>query len=117
MIFTKKKLLDIHRYMKKFISHNTSEKEFSVAPLNNSFSKMKLYEIEIQPFDGEFDLWSEFCDNFQYQYGQDILHAKQKFKQLKILKLADINSNNENLCIDILIGSDFLWDIFESGII
>ena len=56
-------------------------------------------------------------DICQPLHGQDILHAKQKFKQLKILKLADINSNNENLCIDILIGSDFLWDIFESGII
>ena len=45
------------------------------------------------------------------------MHVKKKFKHLKNLKLADSNSNNENSCVDILIGSDFLWDIFESQII
>ena len=45
------------------------------------------------------------------------MHAKKKFKHLKNLKLADSNSNNESSCVDILIGSDFLWDIFESQII
>ena len=50
-------------------------------------------------------------------HGQYILHAKQKFKHMKHLKLADSYSNNENLCVDILIGSDFLWNIFESEII
>ena len=55
-IFTKKKLLDIHRFIEKLTSQNTSAKEFSVVPLNNSFNKMKLPEIEIQPFDGQSDL-------------------------------------------------------------
>ena len=56
-------------------------------------------------------------DICQPLHGQDILHAKQKFNYLKNLKLTDSNSNDENLCVDILIGSDFLWDIFESEIL
>ena len=53
-------------------------------------------------------------DNCQPLHGQDLLHAKQKFKRLKNLKLADNNSNDENFCVNILIDSNFLWDIFES---
>ena len=53
----------------------------------------------------------------QFYFSCDILHAKQKFKHLKNLKVADSDSNNENLCVDILIDSDFLWDVFENEII
>ena len=59
-------------------------------------------------------LVKEIC---QALHGQDILHANQKFKHLKNVKLADSNSNNENFCVDILIGSNFLWDVFENEII
>ena len=31
--------------------------------------------------------------------------------------VVDSNLNNENLCVNIFIGSDFLWDIFQSAII
>ena len=48
---------------------------------------------------------------------KDKLHAEQKFTYLKNLKLASNNPNNKNLCVDILIGSDFAWDICESEII
>ena len=44
------------------------------------------------------------------------MHVKQKFKHLK-KTLVDSNLNNESLCVNILIGSDFLWDIFQSAII
>ena len=56
-------------------------------------------------------------DICQPLHEQDILYVKQIFKHLKNLKLADTNWNNENLCIDFLINSNFLWDIFESEII
>ena len=44
------------------------------------------------------------------------MHVKQKFKHLKNTVI-DSNLNNENLCVNILIGSNFLWDIFQSAII
>ena len=56
-------------------------------------------------------------DTFVKLYMGKILCMQKKFKHLKNLKLADSNSNNESSCVDILIGSDFLWDIFESQII
>ena len=56
-------------------------------------------------------------DICQPQHGQDILHVTQKCKHLKNLKLADSNSNNENLCVDFMTGSDFLWDMYQSEII
>ena len=66
--FTTKKLLEIYCYIEKYLSQNTSEKEFSVAPLNN---ELKLPKIEIQPFDGQCDLWSGFYDNFQWAVHQN----------------------------------------------
>ena len=56
-------------------------------------------------------------DLCQPLHGQDILHVTQKCKHLKNIKLADSNSNNENLCVDIMISSDFLWDMYQNEII
>ena len=78
----------------------------------------KVFRVCLKPTDNENIvincLVKDIC---QPLHGQDILHAKQKFNYLKNLKLTDSNSNDENLCVDILIGSDFLWDIFESEIL
>lgn len=51
-------------YWKVQISKHFTKK-FSVTSLNNSFNKMKLHDIEMQPFNGQSDSWSEFYDNFQ----------------------------------------------------
>ena len=79
-------MLDIHRYIEKYTSQNTSEKEFSVAPLKNNFNKMKLLRIDIQSFDGQSDLWSDFYDNFQCAIHENSsLSNIQKMTYLKTL--------------------------------
>ena len=76
----------LNSYIEKFTSRNTSEKEFSVAPLRNSFNKMKLPKSERQPFSRQSDIWSEFNDNFQCAlYQNSSLSDIQKMTSLKSL--------------------------------
>ena len=43
------------------------------------YTFIKLNEVEIQPFDGKSDLWSEFYDNFQCAiYQTSLLNDIQK---------------------------------------
>ena len=68
---------------------------------------MKLLKIEIQSFDGQLDLWSEFYENFQYAiYQNSSLSDIQNTTYLKSLLRGSVSStiprfksSNENYSV------------------
>ena len=48
---------------------------------------------------------------------QNLSFPKRKYAHLKNINLADSNTDNKNLNIDILIGADFYWDILLDGFV
>ena len=77
-IFTKTKLSMIHRFIEEHIysnlqqsSKSSSENNTATSPLSDSFNRMKLLRIEIQPFDGQLDLWKELFELLcKHQYSK-----------------------------------------------
>ena len=88
--FTKTKLLMIHRFIEEHNSSNlqsSSENDSTIWLLSSdSFNRLKLLRIEIQPFDLHSALWDKFFDNFECVIDQNLaLSNIPKMTYLKIL--------------------------------
>ena len=114
-IFTKQKLLLIHRYVEQHSSKHKSsdsEKEVNVPRLTQSFKDINLPKLEIKPFDGQSDLWSEFYDNFECTIHQNnSLSNVQKMSYLKsflrgsalaVISNFKLTNENYNTALDLL---------------
>ena len=83
--------------------------------MNETLNKVK---IDIKATNGELIPVSCFIrDICEPVTGQSIEFAQNHYDHLKGLHLADKNSYNHSLDIDILIGADHYWDFFGHNVV